>query len=131
MLGDVVRAVVVRYPHKLGGKRNISIQTVLESTSLAEVHLRATDALLNELAYKSPTEFAESVQPLLSINLLECPAFHQYVEVKATRDIFIHNSGISNDVYVRKAGHSNKLIERRGWIDSANSDGDLYASSLS
>lgn len=104
MLGDVVRAVVVRYPHKLGGKRNISIQAVLESTSLAEVHIRATDALLNELAYKSPTEFAESIQPLLSINLLECPAFHQYVEVKATRDIFIHNRGVANDVYVRKAG---------------------------
>lgn len=104
MLSDVVRAVVVRYPHKLGGKRNISIQTVLESTTLDEVHLRATDSLLNELAYKSPVEFAESVQPLLSINLLECPAFHRFVEVKATRDIFIHNRGIANDVYVRKAG---------------------------
>jgi len=103
MLGDVVRAVVVRYPQKLGAKRNISIQAVLESTSLEEVHLRATDTLLNELAYKSPSEFAESVQPLLSTNLLECPAFHRYVEVKATRDIFIHNQGIANDVYVRKA----------------------------
>lgn len=104
MLGDVVRAVVVRYPHKLGGKRSLSIQTVLESTSLEEVHLRATDTLLNELAYKSPAEFAESFQQLLSVNLLECPAFHRYIEVKATRDIFIHNRGIANDVYVRKAG---------------------------
>lgn len=104
MLGDVVRAVVVRYPHKLGAKRNISIQAVLESTTIDEVHLRATDAMLNELAYKSPNEFAEAVQPLLSVNLLECPAFYRYVEVKATRDIFIHNRGIANDVYVRKAG---------------------------
>lgn len=104
MLGDIVRAVVVRYPQKLGGKRSLPIQTVLESTSLEEVHLRATDALLNELAYKSPNEFADSVQQLLSVNLLECPAFHRYMEVKATRDIFIHNRGIANDVYVRKAG---------------------------
>lgn len=104
MLGDIVRAVVIRYPQKLGGKRSLSIQTVLESTSLEEVHLRATDALLNELTYKSPTDFAESMQQLLSVNLLECPAFHRYMEVKATRDIFIHNRGISNDVYVRKAG---------------------------
>jgi hypothetical protein len=104
MLGDVVRLVVVRYPQKLSGKRNLPIQAVLESTSLEEVHLRATDALLNELTYKSPADFAEAIQPLLSINLLECPAFHKYVEVKATRDIFVHNSGISNDVYIRKAG---------------------------
>lgn len=104
MLGDIVRAVVMRYPQKLSGKRTLSIQAVLESTSLEEVHLRATDALINELAYKSPTEFADSMQGLLSVNLLECPAFHKYMEVKATRDIFIHNCGIANEVYVRKAG---------------------------
>lgn len=104
MLGDVVRQVVARYPQKLGGKRSLSIQAVLESTSLEEVHLRATDALLNELAYKSPADFAEAIQPFLSINLLECPAFHKYLEVKATRDIFVHNGGIANDVYIRKAG---------------------------
>jgi hypothetical protein len=68
------------------------------------VHLRATDALLNELGYKSPAEFAESLQHLLSVNLLECPAFHRYMEVKATRDIHIHNRGVANDVYLRKAG---------------------------
>lgn len=104
MLGDVIRAVVARYPQKLGGKRTLSIQAVLESTSLEEVHIRATDTLLNELSYKSPTEFAEAFNQLLSINLLECPAFHRYMEVKATRDIFVHNRGVANDVYVRKAG---------------------------
>lgn len=104
MLGDVVRAVVARYPQKLGGKRTLSIQSVLEATSLEEVHLRATDALLNELSYKTPGEFAESMQTLLSVNLLECPAFHRYMEIKATRDIFVHNRGIANDIYLRKAG---------------------------
>lgn len=104
MLGDVVRAAVTKYPQKLGGKRNVPIAAVLQATSIEEVHLRATDALLNELGYKSPTEFADSFQQLLSVNLLECPAFHRYVELKATRDIFIHNRGIANEVYVRKAG---------------------------
>ncbi|HWL53639.1 MAG TPA: hypothetical protein VNQ90_14470 [Chthoniobacteraceae bacterium] len=104
MLSDIVRVVVARYPQKLGAKRNISIQSILEATSLEEVHLRATDALLNDLSYKSPTELAESMKQLLSLNLLECPAFHSYVEIKATRDIFVHNRGIANDVYMRKAG---------------------------
>ena len=104
MLGDVVRAIVASYPQKLGSKRTLSIQSVLEATSLEEVRLRATDALLNELSYKSPAEFAESMEQLLSINLLECPAFHHYIEIKTTRDIFVHNRGIANDVYVRKAG---------------------------
>lgn len=103
LLGDIVRAVVVRYPHKLGSKRSIPIQYALEASSIEELHIRATDALLNELLYKSPSEFAETVQGLISINLLECPAFHQYMEIKASRDIFIHNRGIANDTYVRKA----------------------------
>lgn len=104
MLSDIVRAIVIRYLQKLGSKRTLPLRMVLEATSLEEIHLRATDALLNELSYKSPAEFADSMQSILSINLLECPAFHKYVEVKATRDIFIHNRGIANDVYIRKAG---------------------------
>lgn len=67
MLGDIVRAVTIRYPQKIGSKRTVSLQIVLESTSVEEIHLRATDALLNDLSYKSPLEFAESLEQLLSI----------------------------------------------------------------
>lgn len=102
--GDILRAVVRKYPKKLGAKRTMSLGSVLEAASIEEVHMRATDALLNELAYKSPAEYAEAVKTLIGVNLLECPAFHKYVEIKATRDIYIHNRGVANDVYLRKAG---------------------------
>lgn len=104
MFGDIVRAVTIRYPQKIGSKRTVSLQAVLESTSVEEIHLRATDALLNDLAYKSPLDFADSLEQLHSINLMECPAYHRYIEVKATRDIFIHNRGLANEIYLRKAG---------------------------
>lgn len=104
MLGDIIRTIVLKYPQKLGSKRTITLQAVLEAKSIEELHLRATDALLHDLSYKSPSEFAEAAQTLLSINLLECPAFHKYMEIKASRDIFIHNRGIANEIYVRKAG---------------------------
>lgn len=104
MFGDVVRSIVLKFPQKLGAKRSITMQAVLESKSIEEVHIRASDALLNELAYKSPQEFAEALNALLSINLLECPAFHKYMELKATRDIYIHNRGVANEIYLRKAG---------------------------
>ncbi len=103
MLVDVVRAVVMKYPKKLGTKRTLPMKVILEATSIEDVHLRAMDALLNELSYKSSTEFAETVESLLSLNLLECPAFHRYLEIKATRDILIHNAGVANETYVRKA----------------------------
>lgn len=104
MLGDVVRAIILKYPQKLSAKRTVNLKSVLEAVSIEEVHLRATDQLLNEMSYKSPREFAEFLEGMISINLLECPAFHRYMEVKASRDIFIHNRGTVNEVYLRKAG---------------------------
>ena len=103
LLGDLVRAVVVRHPQKLSGKRTIQLQEVLEAQSLEEVHMRATDALLNDLSHKSPLDFASSLNDLLSVNLLQCPAFHKYVELKATRDIHVHNRGFVNETYLRKS----------------------------
>lgn len=104
LLGDILRSVVVRYPHKLGGKRTISLHLALEAQSIEEVHLKATDSLLNELSYKSPAEFAEALEPLLSINVMQCPAFHRYIELKATRDIHVHNRGVVNETYLKKSG---------------------------
>lgn len=103
LLGDMVRAIVLKYPKKLGVKREIPLTVVLEALTIEDVHIRATDLLLNNISYKSPREFAEEVASLMSINLLECPAFHRYMEMKATRDIHIHNRGFANDTYVRKA----------------------------
>ncbi|MDG6348763.1 hypothetical protein QAA18_08450 [Luteimonas sp. 8-5] len=109
MLGDVLRAVVVKYPQKIGAKRTVTIQAVLEASSLEEMHLRATDSLINDLSYKSPTEFAEAFDGLIGINLLACPAFHCYLEIKATRDIHIHNRGIANETYIRKSGSHSRV----------------------
>jgi len=103
-LTDVIRAVVMKYPAKMGAKRTLSMRAVLEAKSIQDVHLRATDTLINELSYKSPSDFCEEMKNLIGINLLECPAFHKYIEIKATRDIYIHNRGIANEVYSRKAG---------------------------
>lgn len=104
MLGDLVRAIVLKYPQKLGTKRSVSTGVILEASSLEEIHLHAIDSVLNDLSYKSPHEFAESIKVLMSLNLLECPAYHRYTETKASRDILIHNQGIANHVYVAKSG---------------------------
>lgn len=105
MANDLLRAVISKHPQKLGSDKKISLGIVLGSTSIEIIHGHAIDALLNELAYKSPKEYAESVANLMGINLLECSAFHKYIELKATRDVYIHNRGFANDIYVRKAGH--------------------------
>jgi hypothetical protein len=102
---DLVRAIAAKYPKKIGPKKQIAISTALQATSIQSLRILATDHLVRDLTYKSPQDFAETVTPLFGINLLEIPPYHKFVELKATRDIYVHNRGIANDVYVRKANH--------------------------
>jgi hypothetical protein len=104
MLEDTLRIVLRKFPKKLGAQKQIDLQLVLEASSIEEVHSKAIDALLNESSYKSPRDFAKSFESFTGVNLLESPAFHRYIEVKATRDVFIHNRGVANQVYLRKSG---------------------------
>jgi hypothetical protein len=104
MTEDILRAVLKKYPSKLAKDKKLSIGAVLEATTIEAVHSHAVDTVLNELAYRSATEFAEAVHKLTDITLMEFPAFHRYLEVKATRDVHIHNRGFANTIYIRKSG---------------------------
>lgn len=104
MLSEVIRSVIMKYPQKIGTKKNISTGIILSASSIEEIHLHAVDSILNELSYKTPKDFAETFKVIVSVNLLECPAFHKYLELKATRDIYIHNRGVANDIYITKSG---------------------------
>lgn len=125
MLCDILRTAILCYPNKLGNKRSIQLQYVLESTSLEDIHLKAVDLVLNELSYKSPIEFSQSLQELISVNLLECPGFHKYMEIKASRDIYIHNGGVANEIYQKKSG----VFSRAKNGESLHSDIDYYLNS--
>lgn len=103
LFGDIIRYVILKFPQKLGTKKSIKTGMVLSASSIEEVHLQALDSILNELSYKSPEDFIEECKQMLSINLLECPSYHKYIEIKATRDIYIHNQGIANDIYLAKS----------------------------
>ncbi len=104
-LGDLIRSIILRYPKKIGNKRTIKSSELLESDNIEEIHLKIANSILNELSYKSPKEFAEESKKITSINLLECPAYHKYIETKATRDVHIHNLGIVNELYLSKASN--------------------------
>ena len=109
LMGDVLRKVILTFPKKIGSKRMIKSSLILAASSIEEIHLQAVDSVINELTYKSPRDFAEECKNLLSINLLECPPFHNYMEIKATRDIYIHNQGVANDIYVQKASSHSRV----------------------
>ncbi len=104
LFSSLIRELVLEFPEKLSSKKLVPVSDILKAATLVEIHLSITDKLLTELSYKSPREFAEEAETYLSVNLLECAAYHAYIEMKATRDILIHNFGVANDTYISKAG---------------------------
>ncbi len=103
LMGDILREVILEFPEKIGSKKMIDYNCILSASSIEEIHLQVVDLLLNELSYKSPKDFVEECKKFLAVNLWKCTPFHKYIEIKATRDIYLHNQGIANDIYIRKA----------------------------
>ncbi|TDB63312.1 hypothetical protein [Arundinibacter roseus] len=103
LLGDILRNTLVEFPVKISNKRKLDFELVLEAKSLDEIKTALVNSIINELSYKSPKDFAEEFTKYVGINLLEKPTFHKYIELKATRDIYIHNQGVANEIYLSKA----------------------------
>lgn len=103
MFGDILRTVIIKYPKKINAKKKINMGDVLKFDSIEEIKNNIADTILNELAYQSPKDFSDDFNNITSINMIETPIFHKYIELKATRDIYIHNRGIANETYVSKS----------------------------
>jgi hypothetical protein len=115
MLHDAVRVVVARFPQRLDKKQKISTGLILGAGSIEEVHSILIESVLNNISYETPRDFADHFKVLAGgVNLLECAAFERYMELKATRDIYVHNRGFANETYERKAGSHARV--RRGQL---------------
>lgn len=102
MFGDLIKIICAKYPQKLGGKRTISLESIVSCENIEDVRMACINDLLNDLSYKSPRDFAQQAESIMSIKLLEIPEYHKYIELKATRDVHIHNDGIANTIYAKK-----------------------------
>lgn len=103
LLGDILRNTLIEFPVKISNKRKLDFELVLEAKSIEEIKISLVSCIINELSYKSPKEYADEFSKYVGINLLEKPTYHKYIELKATRDIYIHNQGVANDIYLSKA----------------------------
>ena len=59
------------------------------------------DSRITSLFYDRPARFFQYIEQVLSIELPN-ELRESYAELKATRDLLVHNSGQVNEVYVQK-----------------------------
>jgi len=99
---EVIKLVVSHHPNKIG-RQQVSIADVVELGDTRAVVEKACANYLNNLSYKKPNDYKNEFLKLLSANedLLddEWPTF---IEMKARRDLGVHNDWCINDIYKRK-----------------------------
>ncbi|WFB68212.1 hypothetical protein [Chryseobacterium sp. WX] len=99
----VLDVILQKYPAKISNKIKIDSNLIFEVQSLEELKTQLFKRIINELTYKSPEDFAKDFKDYTSVDLNKCDDYERYIELKATRDLYMHNDGIVNEIYLRKA----------------------------
>ena len=107
---DVLRMVLVEYPQKLaisvqGNRGDLSVQLsdVLSAKALVDLTNSMIDRRLNAASYATPRDYLTYFEAVTGIGVAGAD-FDSFVEIKATRDLLVHNSGIVNATYLEKVG---------------------------
>jgi hypothetical protein len=105
-LQDAVSIVACAYPNKLSilaDKGGIPLDLFLQSEERDDVIRRFVALRCEGLMFGKPSDYLDKTAKVLAIELDE-DIIKDFIEIKASRDIVIHNSGRINTLYVDKAG---------------------------
>jgi len=101
-LVEIITLVVLRNPKKIG-RQQITIADVIEFGDVARIVENACADYLNALTYKKPSDYKDVFLSLLSAdaNLVD-EEWSKFIEMKARRDLGVHNDWRINETYKRK-----------------------------
>jgi hypothetical protein len=116
-LGDVVSMVLKAFPQKLlitlgderdeitrnhGGK-SVSVDAILRSGSYEALIDGIIKDRCEALFFAPPKKYVDYIGKAVSVSVGDV-AFTKFLEIKASRDVIIHNDGIANAIYLSKSG---------------------------
>lgn len=110
VLLEVVRLTLLFDKRRLktkpkGAERQLDYDTIIDSDNYDSVINVIISKYIDALSYSKPQEQLEYLTKLLSITINE-DVWNKWIEIKATRDLIVHNSCIINRVYLDKVGAS-------------------------
>lgn len=104
--GSAVAAVLRLYPGKMGD-RKFTLSEIVGTSSTSELVDRAAASVINDLMYEKPLDYLKRLTEILSIERETiAPHWSSFVELKARRDLGVHNNWVANEVYLRKLGEA-------------------------
>lgn len=105
-IGGAVSAALRLHPEKMGGQ-TFKLTEIIAASSTDELIDRAARSVMNSLLYEKPLEYMKKLAEVLSIDATGLDGYWlPFIEMKARRDIGVHNSWLVNEIYLRKLGEA-------------------------
>ncbi len=99
----LLRHWLAAYPGSHSNKQ-VEMSTILKASDKAAVVLAVVDKELNDLKYKRVADWFTYLERLAKLGCPTTAEIEELAEIKASRDILVHNNGVVNATYVEKAG---------------------------
>ncbi len=100
---ELLRCWLAAYPASLS-KKQVDMGAVLKAPDKIAIVLTVVDRELNELKYERLADWFAYLDRLANLGCPTADEIEKLAEIKASRDILVHNNGIANATYVSKAG---------------------------
>jgi len=99
---DFLRLWLTEYPGSLANHQ-LTFRTVLDARDKSTIVDSVVQKEVHTLAYQRLADWFEYLQKIANLGYPELNDIERLAEIKATRDVLVHNNGIANSIYVDKA----------------------------
>ena len=99
---DILRAWLAEYPGSLSGNQ-LQFRTVLDAANKNEIVTAVVQKEVLGLAYKRVADWFAYLEKIAQLGCPTQDQIQRLAEIKASRDVLVHNNGIANSIYVDKS----------------------------
>jgi hypothetical protein len=136
---DLLRLWLAAYPGSLSRKQ-VEMGIVLRAPDKTAIIASMIDKEVNELKYERVGDWFEYLHRLAHIQA-SAAEMEKIAEIKASRDILVHNNGMANAMYVAKSGNLarfqdgerlriSETYQQESWSTIQNVIADLAAAAI-
>ncbi|MBD3672679.1 MAG: hypothetical protein HUJ26_04050 [Planctomycetaceae bacterium] len=94
-----------QYPQSLA-KKTVEFNEVIQSSDRSEIIDKVVQKELIDLAYGGVRNWFTYLEKLVNLNAVSDGDITTITEIKASRDVLVHNNGIVNTIYQQKSGEN-------------------------
>lgn len=109
-MAEVMKEVLLDYPQKIGvsvpglkATKEVPTEVLFTVETLEGAIEEVIDRHIAKVFFTPPKIQFSYLSEIVGTKTND-EAFAKYVELKATRDLLVHNTGIANEIYVQKTG---------------------------